>query len=107
MGLMKYVDAIVDIGDKAGKEYNIEAKLNEMQTKWEDINFNVLQYKTSYIIKGYDDIIQVLDEDIVSTQAMLFSPFKKPFEKRIEDWNTTLKTISDVLEEWAKFQGQW
>ena len=34
---------------------------------------------------------------------MLFSPYKKPFEQQIENWNTTLKTISDVIEEWAKF----
>lgn len=36
---------------------------------------------------------------------MQFSPFKKPFEDRIVEWNNTLKTISDVLEEWAKCQG--
>lgn len=38
---------------------------------------------------------------------MQFSPFKKPYEERIIEWNNTLKTISDVLEEWAKCQGQW
>lgn len=55
-----------------------------------------------HIIRGYDDITQILDEDIVSTQAMLFSPFKKPFEDRIIKWDLTLKNISDVLEEWSK-----
>lgn len=48
-----------------------------------------------------------LDEHIVNTQAMQFSPFKKPFEERIINWNNQLKTMSDVLEEWAKCQGQW
>jgi len=43
-----------------------------------------------------------LDEDIVSTQAMLFSPFKAVFEKKIIAWDATLKNISDILEEWAK-----
>jgi len=33
---------------------------------------------------------------------MQFSPFKKPFEEEIINWNSALKTISDVLEEWAK-----
>jgi dynein heavy chain len=62
-----------------------------------------MPHKEKEIIKGYDEITMVLDEDIVTTQAMLFSPFKKPFEDRIVNWDTALKTISDVLEEWAKF----
>lgn len=76
-----------------------------MQLKWEDINFQILQYKTSHIIRGYDEIQVELDEHIVNTQAMQFSPFKKPFEERIINWNNQLKTMSDVLEEWAKCQG--
>ena len=38
---------------------------------------------------------------------MQFSPFKKPFETEIIDWNEKLKLMSDVLEEWSKCQGQW
>lgn len=38
---------------------------------------------------------------------MQFSPFKKPFEERILNWNNKLKVMSDVLEEWAKCQGEW
>lgn len=38
---------------------------------------------------------------------MQFSPFKKPFEKEIEEWNTKLMQVSDTLEEWIKCQGQW
>jgi dynein heavy chain len=34
---------------------------------------------------------------------MVFSPFKKYFEERIFEWDKTLKKISDILEEWAKF----
>lgn len=70
---------------------------------WEGINFQLLGYKgITHIIRGYDEIQQVLDEHIVNTQAMTFSPFKKPFEDRIINWNNTLKLMSDVLEEWCK-----
>lgn len=67
----------------------------------------MLAYKNTYLIKNYDEIQQILDEHIVNTQSMQFSPFKKPFEDRILAWNTKLKTMSDVLEEWAKCQGEW
>ena len=38
---------------------------------------------------------------------MTFSPFKKPFEKTIEEWNAKLLLVQDTLEEWVKCQGQW
>ena len=47
----------------------------------------------------------MLDEHIVTSQAMQFSPFKKPFEAEIEAWATTLMLVSDTLEEWVKCQG--
>lgn len=104
---MSYVDECVEIGEKAAKEFNIENMLSQMQTIWEGINFQIIPYKTSSIIRGYDEIQIVLDEHIINTQAMQFSPYKKPFEDQIIEWNNSLKTMSDVLEEWAKCQGQW
>ena len=44
----------------------------------------------------------MLDEHIVTTQAMTFSPFKKPFEEEIERWGAQLMLVSDTLEEWVK-----
>jgi dynein heavy chain len=49
----------------------------------------------------------MLDEHIVTTQAMQFSPFKKPFEDEIEVWCTHLLLVSDTLDEWTRCQGQW
>jgi len=59
-------------------------------------------YKTSFILRGYDEIQAILDEHIVNTQAMQFSHNKKPFEDRINRWSNRLKLMSDILEEWAK-----
>jgi len=33
---------------------------------------------------------------------MQFSSFKKPFEEELEEWNTTLITMQDVIEEWLR-----
>lgn len=41
------------------------------------------------------------------TQAMQFSAFKGPFEGRIDTWNTTLFTVSEVLDAWVKVQRDW
>ena len=45
----------------------------------------------------------MLDEHIVNTQSMQFSPFKKPFEEELISWNENLKLMSEILEEWAKY----
>lgn len=47
---------------------------------WENINFEFTTFKTGLIIKSYDDAVALVDDNIATTQAMLFSPFKKPFE---------------------------
>lgn len=101
---MKHLDTCMEVGERAFKEHNIETMLNEMKKKWEGIQFDLIPYKgISYIIRGYDDINAILDEHIVNTQAMQFSPFKKPFEEEIIAWNDLLKLMSDILEEWCKF----
>lgn len=38
---------------------------------------------------------------------MQFSPFKKPFEEELISWNENLKLMSEILEEWAKYQMNW
>lgn len=36
---MKNIDFIVETGEKAAKEYQIETMLDEMESKWEEIKF--------------------------------------------------------------------
>ena len=75
---------------------------------WDGINFDLVDYKAgTCIIRGYDEIQEVLDEHIVNTQVIQFSAFKKPFETEIIQWYDELKTVSDVMEEWMKCQGNW
>ncbi|KAL4427402.1 hypothetical protein ABPG74_009674 [Tetrahymena malaccensis] len=107
LGLMKIVDHCVDVGERAAKEFQIENMLFDMKSIWENVNFQFKEYKQSYIVKGYDEIQIILDDHIVNSQNLQFSPFKKPFEQEIIEWNEQLKIMSDVLEEWAKCQGQW
>ena len=55
--------------------------LKEMWKIWDGINFDLVDYKAgTCIIRGYDEIQEVLDEHIVNTQVIQFSAFKKPFE---------------------------
>lgn len=64
-----------------------------MQNEWALIKFEVLSYKETgtYILKSPDEASQLLDDHIVMTQSMSFSPYKKPFEERIGAWEGKLR----------------
>lgn len=104
MDLLKYVDICADVGERAGKEYNIETSMSKMKTDWESVEFRLIAFKKTgtYSVAGFDDAMTMLDEHIVLTQTMAFSPFKKPFEVEIDEWNKTLLYVSECVDEWIK-----
>ncbi|CAE8715743.1 unnamed protein product [Polarella glacialis] len=101
---------MADIGDRSGKEKAIENQLKNMQVAWEKVFFDCSEaYRTTetYILKGADEVMTILDEQIVVTQAMQFSPFNKPFKEEIDEWNEKLNYISECLDQWLKVQRAW
>uniref|UniRef100_A0A8D3C1H3 Dynein, axonemal, heavy chain 1 n=1 Tax=Scophthalmus maximus TaxID=52904 RepID=A0A8D3C1H3_SCOMX len=109
LGLQNHVDDIAHVAEVAGKEYTIEQALVKMEQEWAPILFDVLPYKDTgtYILKSPDEASQLLDDHIVMTQSMSFSPFKKFFEGRINTWESKLRMTQDVLEEWLTCQRSW
>lgn len=109
MGLQKHIDVITKVAEKAGKEFSIEQQLDKMETEWKSVRFDVLPYKQTgtFIIKASEEISQMLDDHIVATQSMSFSPFKKAFEERIAAWENKLKITQEVLDEWLACQRSW
>ncbi|KAK7907430.1 hypothetical protein WMY93_016042 [Mugilogobius chulae] len=106
IGLQNYADEIEQMAEVAGKEYTIEQALEKMKNEWSNLIFDVMPYKNTkiYILKSPDEASQLLDDHIVMTQSMAFSPFKKFFENRISKWESQLKITQDVLEEWLTCQ---
>jgi len=83
MGMHEHADKIGEIGDRSGKQLAIETQLNAMKDAWGDVKFDCSEpYRNTetYILKGADEVIALVDEQIVLTQAMQFSPFKEPFK---------------------------
>ncbi|XP_078000357.1 dynein axonemal heavy chain 1-like isoform X2 [Glandiceps talaboti] len=109
MGLQSHIDKIAKVAEVAGKEYSIEQALDKMENEWKPVKFEIMAYKDTgtYIMKGSDECTQLLDDHIVMTQSMSFSPFKKPFEERISTWEGKLRMTQDVLDEWLNCQRAW
>ena len=63
-----------------------------MKSEWEAMNFNFVPYKDTdvNILSAFDDIQVLLDDHIVKTTTMKNSPFIKPFETEINEWDQRL-----------------
>uniref|UniRef100_A0A8C0VX99 Dynein axonemal heavy chain 1 n=1 Tax=Cyanistes caeruleus TaxID=156563 RepID=A0A8C0VX99_CYACU len=109
LNLQDHMESVLKVAETASKEYAIENALNKIEMEWKSVSFIVTLYKNTktYILKSTDDISQLLDDHIVLVQSMSFSPFKKPFEERMNLWETKLKMTQDVLEEWLNCQRSW
>ncbi|KAL2653916.1 hypothetical protein R1flu_022044 [Riccia fluitans] len=109
MGLLPHLSVLEEVADLASKEFGIEMQLTKMEQEWKSCNLQILEYKETgtYIMKIEEATLQQLDDHIVLTQAMSFSPFKKPFEDKIAKWEQLLLLISEVVEEWLMVQRQW
>ncbi|TPX59753.1 hypothetical protein SpCBS45565_g07659 [Spizellomyces sp. 'palustris'] len=109
LNLLERVDSIAKVCDTAGKEYSIEAALDKMDNEWKNIGLEIISYKDTgtFIMKISDEVIRLLDDHIVMTQSMSFSPYKKPFAERIALWESKLRTVQEVVEAWMACQRSW
>ncbi|KAG6458751.1 hypothetical protein O3G_MSEX011030 [Manduca sexta] len=108
-GMAEHGALIADIGELASKEYVIEQSLDKMQADWAARAMEVSPYKTTgtFIMKIADDTLQLLDEHLLATQQLGFSPFKAAFELRIQEWDDKLRLTQKVVDEWIECQKEW
>lgn len=103
------IDKYDVISSGATKERELFANLIKMTAEWDDIFFNIGQYKDSgrYILTGLDDVQIILDDHILKALMMRGSIYVKPYEVEVGAFYEKLVRINRTIDVWGKVQVQW
>jgi dynein heavy chain len=112
MDLGKYIDLVNDICNAASKELAIESGLDKIKAIWETLTLELFPYMKGdiprgHILKGTDDVILAIDENMTALQAMAGSKFVIPFLEDVKIWEKKLSTISECCDIWLIVQRKW
>jgi dynein heavy chain len=108
--LNQYIEEIEEISMRAEKKFSLRSKLRFMKDDLKEFKIELFTYKKTgtYVLKGFDEINTKLDDQIVTTQAMLGSQFMGgSLQKDTRIWEKRLNDISELMEEITKCQRTW
>lgn len=63
------------------------------------------RYKTQnyYIIKSFDEIFQLIDEQFSVIQGIRASPFYRKFKSQVDAHEQKIDLVQTILDNWIKF----
>eukprot|EP00929_Paragymnodinium_shiwhaense_P038466 TRINITY_DN20312_c0_g5_i1.p1 TRINITY_DN20312_c0_g5~~TRINITY_DN20312_c0_g5_i1.p1 ORF type:complete len:4379 (-),score=957.45 TRINITY_DN20312_c0_g5_i1:503-13639(-) len=105
-GVLKHLETLAAIGAEAQKQYKLKTSLMDMKKEWKGVllQVNPLRNTGTYILSGIEPIQNQVDEHIIKTQLIKTSPYAKPIEKEVKDWEAKLLYIHECLEIWLAVQ---
>ena len=109
LGLDQFGEAIGNISAAASKELSIEQTLSGIEGVWGSTKLDVIPFKDRghHILRGTDEIYQLLEDHQVTLSTMKASRYVKPFETDVDHWERTLSLILEVVEMLLIVQRQW
>ena len=109
MNLSQHLPAFEEISEAASKEFSLERALTNMKGEWADLSFSPIAYLTSgtFILSALDDVQILMDDQILKIQTMRNSPFVKPIEAEVLEWEEKLNLMQNIMDAWLKVQSTW
>lgn len=108
---IKFVPELDEISENASREYEIERVLARMKEDIKSYQADLKPWKDSgtFILSGQfiEEVLQVLEDQVVKTQAMKSSPYALIFSKQIQMWEDWLQFTLSFLDYGVKVQSVW
>ncbi|GMI21327.1 hypothetical protein TeGR_g3290 [Tetraparma gracilis] len=108
LGLHNYSEFVGEMSANANKELNIERSLADIETRWADVIIDMAEYKEIYYkVRSTEDLFQLLEDDSVALSTMKASKYYNSFKDKIDHWEHSLSTISEIVDMILTVQRKW
>eukprot|EP00736_Rhodelphis_marinus_P010572 Rmarinus@m.9666 len=112
--LHQYVDQVTEIVDRAQKELIIEKNLEKIDTTWEALALEFVEYGEGdlalMILATPEAVVEALEDNQVQLQNMQASKYvanNEDFMERVNSWQKKLGQVDSVLTYWLDVQKKW
>jgi dynein heavy chain, axonemal len=109
LNLGKYQEDVEEITDQARQEAKMEKTLERLQDTWKDVIFEFTPHKDSGVqmIRLSEDNFDMLEENQVAVTSMFSSRYLATFEEKINFWQKSLASISEIVVVIGEVQRSW
>jgi hypothetical protein len=109
LDLWRWNQQIFEIANVAAQEYNLESSLDAMDAELQLQLLQTSEFRDTkqYILCGVDDVVSLIDDQLVTTQTLLTSPFIAPVKKRATERLAFLRHCRKTLDAWIECQRGW
>ena len=100
--------AVQDVLTQARGEAILENFINQIKETWAAQEVELVKYQSKCkLIKGWDELFELVDDHTNNIASMKMSPYLKVFDKDIEPWSKTLEQIRVIFDSWIDVQRKY
>ena len=104
----RHEDVFKQVLSVAQGELGLEEYLKELKDTWSSCQLDLVSYQNkAWLIRGFDDLLAPLNDNITSLASMRNSPYYKVFEEEAGAWEHKLNQLRDALNCWSEVQRRW
>eukprot|EP00792_Barthelona_sp_PAP020_P009033 TRINITY_DN3265_c0_g1_i1.p1 TRINITY_DN3265_c0_g1~~TRINITY_DN3265_c0_g1_i1.p1 ORF type:complete len:4284 (+),score=1224.26 TRINITY_DN3265_c0_g1_i1:1098-12854(+) len=107
-GINNQSNYVLEICSNAVGEYVLELQLNKIAEEWGQTMFTVKEHgDDGLVLSEIEDIYSLLEDNMVSLQAMQSSRFIAGIREPVLEWEGKLSHLQDILDSWTLVQRAW